>query len=87
MVDVGVAGAGAPDHQRLVGLAHEGGPALLERMEGDRADRPATLVVELTGRVDQPSCGLTSVDDGDPAVHWRPTLTPRPRERYGAPRT
>ena len=87
VVDVGVAGAGAPDHHRLVGLAHEGGPALLERVEGDRADRPATLVVELTGRVDQPSCGLTSVDDGDPAVHRAPTLTLHSPERYGASRT
>ena len=76
----------ALDDDRLVRLADERGVRLLGRVERHRPQRPAPLVVQLAGGVDEPPGGLTPVHDRDARVHG-PTLTGAPRPRYGACRT
>jgi hypothetical protein len=58
-----------PDEVGDVGLPHEGGPPVDVGVQRDRFDRRTGLRGQVTHGVDQPACGLTSIDDRDTSKH------------------
>ena len=79
VVEVGVAGAGLPQDDGLVGGAHERRPPLGLRVQGDDPDAVAVLGVELAYGADEPHRRLAPVDHRDPAEHRAPLPPGAPR--------
>ncbi len=89
LVGVGVAPCGPlsdlgrPQAEGLVGLAHEQGPAVGLREEGDALQALAVLVVVLAQRAQETQRGLAPVDDGH-ALEVRPHAASARAERLFA---